>query len=267
MLQSVAETIAKHLVAARREGRALAEYPGEMPSALAAGYEVQDAGINRFGKKVGGWKVGRIFPPQSERLGCDRLAGPIFQEAIQEMDETRIPVGQIFAGGFAAAEAEYLFRIGNAPPNGQKVFSLEEAAHCVDAVHIGIEIASSPLLAINDLGAAVTVSDFGNNNGLIVGPEILDWKTSDFSTWDVSLSIDGVDVGRNSAAGFPDGPIGSVRFLLENLGARGITIGPGIWVSSGAITGVHKISAGQHVDARFGQNLGVECKIDVADKF
>ena len=37
---------------------------------------------------------------------------------------------------------------------------------------IGIEIASSPLVNINDYGPAVVASDFGNNAGLLLGAEI-----------------------------------------------------------------------------------------------
>ena len=47
-----------------------------------------------------------------------------------------------------------------------------EAADMVGALHIGVEPASSPLATINELGPAVVVSDFGNNAGLLLGPEV-----------------------------------------------------------------------------------------------
>ena len=76
----------------------------------------------------------------------------------------------VFADGFAAGEAEFLLRIGAAPPAGKTAFTLDEAAELIDAVHVGIEIASSPLRgdqrARPDRG---TISDFGNNNGLVIG--------------------------------------------------------------------------------------------------
>ena len=46
------------------------------------------------------------------------------------------------ATGFAAAEAEFVLRIGTAPPAGKTHFTLAEAANLIDAVHVGIEIAS-----------------------------------------------------------------------------------------------------------------------------
>ena len=93
----------------------------------------------------------------------------------------------VFAEGFAAGEAEFLLRIGAAPPAGKTGFTLDEAADLIGAVHVGIEIASSPLGAINELGPIAVISDFGNNNGLVVGPEIPDWRTSGFEQWEVDL--------------------------------------------------------------------------------
>jgi 2-keto-4-pentenoate hydratase len=126
---------------------------------------------------------------------------------------------------------------------------------------VGIEIASSPMATINDFGPAVTIADFGNNNGLIIGGEIVDWRSSDFSNWIVSTAVDDVEVGRGSASVFPDGPIGSVRFLLELMAERGITLAAGTWVSSGAITGVHNVRQGQRVKASFSSNLSVSCVV------
>ena len=47
-----------------------------------------------------------------------------------------------------------------------------EARELVAAVHVGVETAGSPLATINDLGPCAIVADFGNNAGLIVGPEL-----------------------------------------------------------------------------------------------
>jgi 2-keto-4-pentenoate hydratase len=136
----------------------------------------------------------------------------------------------------------------------------------IDRVHVGIEIASSPLATINALGPPVIVSDFGNNNGLLVGPEIADWRHSDFADWPVSMLIDGVKVGVGSAVAFPDGPVGSVRFLLNLMARRGIALNEGCWVSSGAISGVPDVLPGQSVEARFGTELRTACTIAVVPR-
>jgi len=251
--------IAERFLSARRAAGGFADYPGIFPDSLEEAYRIQDEAIAGWGRPVVGWKVGRVLPPHSDRFGTDRLAGPIFSMVEAHHGET--PVLPVFARGFAAGEAEFLLRIGSSLPPGKLSFSLDEAAELIDAVHVGIEIASSPLRTINELGPVAVVSDFGNNNGLLVGPAILDWRSSDFESWPVTTLIDGVEVGRGTASAFPDGAIGSARFLFEHMARRGIALEPGQWISSGAVTGVHDARPGQTVEARFGDHYCLSCTL------
>jgi 2-keto-4-pentenoate hydratase len=263
---SVAERrtrIAGRFLAARRAAAGLDDYPGDFPETLGEAYAIQDEAIARWGRPVIGWKVGRVPPPLVERFGTDRLAGPIFAQQPARGDGILLEM-PVFVDGFAAGEAEFLLKIGATPPRGKIAFSLEEAADLIGAVHVGIEIASSPLGRINELGPIAVISDFGNNNGLVVGPEIRDWRSSGFERWDVVTSIDGREVGAGRATGFPDGAIGAARFLFELMAARGIALAPGQWISSGAVTGVHPAGPGQRVEARFGIDLAVACTLVAA---
>lgn len=261
--RSAAQATAECFLAARKAATGLSDYPGPLPTSLDEAYAIQDAALAQVTDAVAGWKVGRIRAPLSETFGCDRLAGPIFASTVFAADEQSI--GRVFAEGFGAVEAEFLFRLGTTPPTGKTSFTLEEAAELVDAVHIGIEIASSPLGAINALGPAVTVSDFGNNNGLLIGPAVPDWRDGAYAETPVTTRIDGVEVGTGTAAAFNDGAIGSVRFLIENLVARGIAIQPGWWISTGAVTGVHPAHPGQAVETDFGPLGCLHCTMDAQE--
>lgn len=263
-IEGEAVAIADRFLDARRQAAPLEAYPGDFPASLEEAYQVQDAAIDRWGKAVLGWKVGRVVPPYTERFGIDRLAGPIFS-VVEDSDGRSLPAMPVFASGFAAGEAEYLLRIGSAPPPGKLDFTLEEAADLVDAVHVGIEIASSPLRTINELGPVAVISDFGNNNGLLVGAPISDWKTRRFESWPVATLVDGVEVGAGMAAAFPDGAIGAARFLFELMARRGISLTAGQWISSGAITGVHDARPGQTVEAWFGDEHHLACRL-IAEK-
>lgn len=255
--------IAGRFLAARRAATGLDGYPGDFPATLDEAYAVQDEAIARWGRPIVGWKVGRVPPPLIERFATDRLAGPIFAQA-EESDDGAILEMPVFAEGFAAGEAEFLLRIGAAPPAGKTAFSLDEAAGLIDAIRVGIEIASSPLSTINDLGPIAVISDFGNNNGLVIGAEIPEWRTSGFEQWEVTTLIDGAQAGTGRAAGFPDGAIGAARFLFELMARRGIALAPGQWISSGAVTGVHPVRPGQSIEARFGDRLTLGCRVAAA---
>lgn len=256
--------IALAFVTARRSARALPAYPGTLPEALPEAYRIQDYAIAAMGRSIGGWKVGRIAPALAGRYSAERLAGPIFADTIAQTLPSAVSAGFVFAGGYAAAEAEFLFQIGGAPVADKRHFTLAEVADLVGRVHVGIEIASSPFGGINDLGPAVTVSDFGNNNGLIIGPEVPNWRQVALFDRPVATRIDGREVGNGRGDDLPGGPLSSVRFLLEHLAARAIAVRPGDWISTGAITGVHEVRIGERVSAQFGGDLAVECMIEQA---
>jgi 2-keto-4-pentenoate hydratase len=255
-------TIAGRFLAARRAAAGLDAFPGEFPETLDDAYRIQDEAIAAWGRPVLGWKVGRINPPLSDRFGVDRLAGPIFAE--RRAPAARTAEMPVFAEGFAAGEAEFLLRIGEAPDPAKTDYSMEDAARLIDAVYVGIEVASSPLASINALGPLAVISDFGNNNGLLVGAEVPDWRSSGFEDWDVALLIDGIETGRGTARAFANGAIGSAAFLFELMARRGIALRPGQWISSGAVGGVHDARVGQTIEARFGSLPPVCCRLVAA---
>lgn len=253
--RSTDNDIARRFVAARRDGVALPVYPGIKPLTMHEAYRIQDEAIALDARPVAGWKVGKIDPPLEVR---NRLTGPIFADQVTHDDNAAMPV---FAEGFAAAEAEFLLRLSAAPPPDKKSWSIDEARTMINAVHVGIEIASSPYPGINADGPLVTISDFGNNNGLVVGAAIPDWADATLDDWPVTLSIDDTPIGTATTATMLDGPFGAVRFLLEHAAVRGLKLLPGQWISTGAVTGVHEVRVGDRIEARFGASLRIGCTI------
>lgn len=251
--------IAARFLDARRQASGLHDYPGTMPLTLDRAYAIQDEAVSVWNQPIVGWKVGRVPEPFSSRFGTDRLAGPIFSTTSAR--DGAFPEMPVFAEGFAAAEAEFLLRIGATPPVGQSRFSLEQTAELIDVVHVGIEVASSPLRTINELGPVAVVSDFGNNNGLLIGPEISGWQSRQFEHWTVTTLIDGSPVGTGQASRFPDGALGSARFLFELMAKRGIALVPGQWISTGAVTGVHDAKPGQRIETIFDDRFRVACAL------
>ncbi|WP_373487784.1 2-keto-4-pentenoate hydratase [Blastomonas sp.] len=249
------ERIARAFIDSRRDDAVLRTYPGTMPASLHEAYRIQDQAIAYDGRVVGGWKLGRIRLPDARQYGAERLAGPIFGDSIVISDGAN-PVAVQVLSGFAAVEAEVLLRLSSTPPAN---LSVEDAPEFVDEVRLGIEVASSPFVGINQNGPAVTVSDFGNNFGLVVGPPIPDATSPGGLDHLAVLAIDNVTVGTGLVADMLDGPFGSLAFLARLLAERRLRLEAGQWVSSGAITGVHPIRHGQHVRATFGNFLAIEC--------
>lgn len=253
---SGASATARALVEARRQGRALADWPGDPPGSLEAAYAIQDRAIAVWPDRIAGWKLGRINPPHDARFGAGRLAGPIFSRAVWTASALPTRFG-VIPGGFAAVEAEYVLELGETAPD-RGSWTAAEAGGLVARVFTGVEIAGSPFAGINDHGPAVTASDFGNNSGLILGAEVAGWRDR-LSGLTCAMSLGGTVVGRGGAAAIPGGPLQSLAFLLDLLHHRGRRLEAGQLVSTGAATGVHDILAGQAAVADFGDDGRIEC--------
>lgn len=237
-------SIAAQFVAARREARALPDYPGDIPPALAESYAIQDEAISLWDDVIAGWKIGRIPDAWTERLNAPRLTGPIFRRAVQNAVEGQVVDFPVFVGGFAAVEAEFILKLGADAPADRTQWTPEDAAELVETLIVGIEPASSPLATINAMGPTVVVSDFGNNAGLILGPSVPDWRER-MSDLTCETFIEGQSVGTGGAASIPGGPLQALAFLLELNARRGRPLKAGDLISTGAATGIHDITAGQ----------------------
>lgn len=250
--RDLARQIAQSFVAARRQARALAGYPGPLPETLDSAYQIQDIAIEQWGQRIGGWKVGRLPLDLEERFGSDRLAGPIFLPAINEVASGSTVDMPIFVGGFAALEAEFVAVIGSDAPVDHWSWTPDEAREMIADIRIGVEVASSPLAEINELGPAVVVSDFGNNLGLLVGPTVSNWQSRSLETMRCSARINEQLVGEGGAYNLTGGIVRSVQFLLELTARRGLPLGAGDMIATGQTTGIHDITIGQTGIADFG---------------
>ena len=245
-----AKGVAAEFVKARRSAGSLTQYPGPRPQDLDSAYRCQDEAISLWGDSIAGWKVGWIPEPLSQKFGAQRLVGPIFSKSVLRSngDSVEVPV---FASGFAAIEAEFVVQLAKDAPANVTEWTTETARRFVKAMYIGIEIASSPLQNINDFGPAVVASDFGNNAGLLLGDEIVDWQTRSLESLNCETRIDGNVVGRGGAAAVSGGPLTALAFALRCNARRGRPLRAGDFISTGAATGVHSIGAGQSAEAIF----------------
>lgn len=241
---SAVDPRASAFVEARLAGRSIAAYPGDLPATMEQAYAIQSQAINLWPDEIAGWKVGRINPPWDAELGTDRLAGPIFSRQIVMAAETASPIF-LFQNGFGAVEGEVIVEVGEDAPAGKLDWTLDEAKEIAANLRVGVEIASSPFAEINDHGPLVTISDFGNNNGLILGAGIPGWRDASPSDWKFRTSINGVEVGAADAMSVPGGPFESLRALLEICARRSLPLKRGMHISTGAVTGVHVIAPGQ----------------------
>ncbi len=251
--------VARQFVEARRAGRALSAFPGPLPADMGQGYVVQEHAIGLWPDQVVGWKVGRIPPELQAELRAERVNGPIFRGHVWAADPAAATPLPCIPGGFAAVEAEYIYRLGRDAPAGKLDWTRDEALELVDQMLVGVEFAGSPLASINVLGPRVVASDFGNNAGLILGAVVPGWRERPDEIPPCHAYVDGALVGEGSPASIPGGPPASLAFLLSAVAARGRPLRAGQYVTTGAASGIHDIEAGQSARITFGTLQEIRC--------
>lgn len=251
--------VARQFVEARRAARALPAFPGALPPDMAGGYQAQEAAIGLWPDEVVGWKVGRIPLELQEELRAERVMGPIFRGNLwtpRPDAPTPLPV---IDGGFAAVEAEYVYRLGRDAPAGKVDWTPDEALDYVADLLVGVEFAGSPLATINVLGPRVVATDFGNNAGQILGKVVPAWRERPQDIPPCHAWVEGELVGEGSPASIPGGPPASLAFLLGACAARGRPLKAGQLVTTGAASGIHDIRAGQTARITFGDLDEIRC--------
>jgi 2-keto-4-pentenoate hydratase len=240
------DVVAAELVAARREGRSLARFPGVVPASMAEAYQIQELAMSRWQDSLVGWKIGYISADWRTAGDPDRLVGPIWRQQCHQSEEQVSPaeVG-IFASGFAAVEAELVIRLSHDLSSHEEAdWIAEEVAGLEQHLLVGIEVASSPIPDINSLGPTVIAADFGNNNGLVLGSVLADRPAG--APVQLACYVDGQLVGEGSAENLPGGIPHGLATALNILASRGQPVRAGMVFATGAITGIHPIGPGQH---------------------
>jgi 2-keto-4-pentenoate hydratase len=246
---------ARAFVRARRSARGMATWPGDVPRSLDRAYALQQAVGQAWGAPAGGVKVGRVLGTWAAELGVDRFTGPVDAAMIRHADgESVFPV---IPGGTALLECEVIAVLGTDAP---VAVTLQEARALVAALHIGIEVAGSPMADINALGPLASIACFGNNNGAILGPEIAGWRKMDLAALPCTARIDGVMVGQGDTSRLPGGIWAALAFAIEQQARLGRILRAGQIVCTGALTGMHPIAAGQSAEADFGALGTVTCR-------
>jgi 2-keto-4-pentenoate hydratase len=246
------DAISRRLVAARLSAEPLSDFPGQLPQTLVDAYAIQAASIARWPDVVAGWKIGMLSAADQDRFKSERLAGPIFRSAIQKIEPGSCTTLPIYVGGFAAVEAEFVVELGETVRPSEKDYSDDELIGLMSSLYAGVEIASSPMAAINQIGPMCVISDFGNNSGLLLGPPIPDWVARPLESMTAKVFVDGKVVGDAGASAIAGGPLQALRFLIQIFGSRGEELPEGTLISTGASTGIHDVVVSSTARVEFG---------------
>lgn len=248
--QSRLEEISSDLLKARRSATALPGFPGALPENFDDAYVVQSLSRQSWDDDVVGWKVGGVPPDFIAKFNETHLVGPIFARSVKRVADQGEATMPVFDGGFAAVEPEFVVQLGE--------------TRAQDRLFIGAEIASSPMAGINGIGPIAVICDFGNNNGLILGPEVIDWRESGIERVQVECMLDYAPVGSREVSDVAASADRATNFLLSLADRKGFEVPVGTYVSTGAITGIHEAEPGAVSHVSFGRLGSFSLSLEVA---
>lgn len=261
MNQSI-ETTAAAFARARAEGRPLGAFPGVLPPDLPWAYRCQQAAMSLWPDALAGWKVARIAPSWHARYAEERLIGPVFARNVHRPAPGQSVECPAFADGFAAVEAEIGIIVGTDAAAGRMDWNPRTAVELVGSMCIGVEVASSPLATLNDLGPGAVIADFGNNWGVLLGTEFADWSSREAAI-SVTTWIDDALVGQGSVS-LQAVPLQALAFAANKAAGQGRPLRAGAYISTGMITGVHDIRIGQRARVGFEGCGDLRCQMVAA---
>lgn len=243
------EEAAGSLIGARTNGNLLEGLGPLTPADMQAGYALQDNFMRRWQGAQAGWKVGATAEKVQQVYGVNEpFCGPFYED--NTFSTPAMPSASQF--GHHCIESEFAFRFGKDMPPRDTPYSREEILDAAVSVMPAFELISPRFDTLLQDRVALAAADCGLNGGFVLGEEHADWRSLDYETHAVTLTIDGQVVAEGTGANVLGHPFNVLDWLLGHLGSRGITLRKGEIVSTGTCTGFLYIEPGQHAVADFG---------------
>src|SRR5262249_2336986 len=210
--------IARRLLAARRQDARIALTGPNLPMDYEEGFAIQDMVVGALGSPIIGWKV-MVLP-----------AGPVlFAPILQSGSIAPGGVWTVAGGEPAGIELEIAFQMGRDVPAGSRGEQLLEA---VESAHVGLELCQSRIA--DPAPRHVMLADCIANAGIVLGPQIADWRTRELRAIGGRLLVD----DRVHAEGKSADPIAALTQLPRALGLRGKHLAAGHIVITGSLIGL-----------------------------
>jgi len=248
------ERLVDLLAAARRDGRQVTSLDRELvPATAAAAYAVNGRVASLLGWEPLGWKIAATTEYVRTKLGVD---SPIYGRTYRRFafeSPARLRHGDLLD---PLVECEFFVTLARDLPARDTPWTLPEVVDAVGAVNAGIEVAECrfPMAALPPVTAIL--ADGSASGRYVFGDPIPDWQRG-LSATPVMLEVDGTPRRNGTGADVMGDPLNPLLWLAEERRHWGDGLKAGETVSTGSMTGMLPIKAGQQVRATFGASASV----------
>lgn len=239
----------------RRAGTKLDALPPALrPADAAAGHAIQARLPDVAGDRVAGWKIAATSTAGQAHIGVDGpLAGRILARCVQG----EAAVFSLAGNGMRVAEPEFVFRFAQALPPRAQAYGVDEVLAAVAALHLGIEVPDSRFADFVHAGMAQLLADDACGHEFLLGAATTaDWRTIDLAAHAVQATVTNAGTlridRRGSGAAVLGDPRLALAWLVNDLGARGIGLQAGDFVTTGTCMPPLALLPGDVVRCDFG---------------
>ncbi len=255
MLSDRQQSLAQILVEARRDARQLDGLADDLvPESAADAYAINRVVAERLGWEPLGWKIAGTTANVRGKLGLD---GPIYGRSFRRFKSAspaRLAHAELLD---PLVECEFFVTLARDLPPREAPWTMPEVIGAIADVHAGIEVAECryrrgalpPLPAI--------LADGSASGRYVFGGRIENWRDG-LAAILVRLEVDGVLRRQGSGTDVMGDPLRPLQWLADERRHYGDGLRAGETVSTGSMTGMLRIRAGQSVRAYFGDLAVVE---------
>lgn len=244
------EPLAQQFLAARRDLHQVTVLDeGGVPKDTAEAYAMHRAVVKGLGWETMGWKVAGTTENIQQALG---LEGPIYGRTFKKhrhVSPTTLSCATLLD---PLVECEFFVTLKKDLAPRREPWSMAEIIEAVGTVHAGIEVAECRMPASLKPSTPTILADGSAAGQYVFGGELTHYLDR-LSSLSVVLECDGVVVKQGCGADVMGDPLRPILWLAEELRSKwndGIYAGE--LISTGSMTGMLPVKAGQSVKAIFG---------------
>ena len=225
-----------------------------VPETAAQAYAVNRVVAERLGWEPLGWKIAGTTNAVRGKLGLD---GPIYGRTFRRF-ECASPA-QFKAAELLdpLVECEFFVTLARDLPPRETPWTMPEVIDAIAEVHAGIEVAECRYRRGALPALPAILADGSASGRYVFGGAIANWRDG-LAGVKVALEVDGVLRREGCGADVMGDPLQPLLWLADERRHWGDGLFAGETISTGSMTGMLPIRAGQSVCARFGDLATVE---------
>ncbi|MGY8996720.1 MAG: 2-keto-4-pentenoate hydratase [Alphaproteobacteria bacterium] len=234
------------MIAARDTGGPCPRLDGDQrPQDQAEGYAIQDAIIAQrldSGEALGGWKIGCTTATMQEMLGIDSPAGGAVMGGNVLTSPAEIPASTTHN---PVVECEIGVRIASDVPAREGGHDANSIGEHVATCFAAIELAEMRYAERDIMGVPEFIADDFFQRGVVVGPEVADWRNVDLLSARGTTTIAGDYKGEGFGRDVMGHPFAALAWLANALHDRGHQLLAGQVVLTGSLVPAMPIARGE----------------------